>query len=542
MEFFSILRKPDIVLGATEDTSFRFEEESQDICPVKYEYKITNNIGKLTVYPSCSPIKYLKLRWNGELNFVEKVYGDQWERAGVNGAYLEWRSVMACRNLPWFTYLYADKKTACYGVKTGANSFASWRVDTHGITLFVNLCCGTEGVDLIEPLLALEVVELISQKGEDVYSVAKRFSRIMCDNPVLPKTPIFGINNWYWAYGEICQEIIEQETDYLMEMCKGTKNRPYMVVDDGWQVNRTFSSPPYIGGPWKDCNERFESLDKIVDSIHSRGAKAGLWFRPLLTMGTCPNDAVLEYKSTNGGGLILDPSHPYTLEHVYNDAKMFSDLGFDLLKHDFTVMDICGFGLSADNNDSTLFKVERKFFDKTKTTAIIFKNLYKAIQKGFGDKDIIACNTISHLTAGIHSIYRVGNDNSGYSFEWTRRDGINSVMRLPLNDTFYNVDPDCAAFTEMTNAKENLDFLRMCAVTGMTTFASVKPGILCKKDLEEINEIFKIADKNDKRLGIKNYENNANPEEFISEDKSEYIRFDWDRPFVGSRTVVDWFN
>jgi alpha-galactosidase len=542
MEFFSILRKPDKVTGVTEETPFRFEEDGQEVCPVKYEYKIIDGVGKLTVYPSGSPIKYLKLRWRGELNFVEKVYGDQWERAGVNGAYLEWRSVMANRILPWFTYLYADKKTACYGVKTGADSFAYWRVDTHGITLFVNLCCGNEGVNLTEPLLALEVVELFGEKNEDVYSVAKRFSSIMCEKPVLPKEPIFGVNNWYWAYGEISQEVVEKETDYLMEMCKGTKHRPYMVVDDGWQINRTFSSPPYIGGPWNHCNEKFESLDKMVKYIHGKGAKAGIWFRPLLTMGVCSSEAVLEYKSANGGGLILDPSHPYTLEHVYNDAKMFSDLGFDLLKHDFTVMDVNGFGLSADNNATSIFKEGRKFYDKTKTTATIIKNLYKAIQRGFGDKDIIACNTISHLTAGIHSIYRAGNDNSGYAFEWTRRDGINSVMRLPLNNTFYNVDPDCAAFTEKTHARENLDFLRMCAVTGMTAFASVKPGILSKEEIKEINEIFKIADENKKFLGIKNYEKNANPEEFISEDGKEYVRFDWDKVYDGARNVVDWFN
>jgi hypothetical protein len=51
--------------------------------------------------------------------------------------------------------------------RTGADSFAYWRVDNHGITLFVNLCCGNEGVNLIEPLLALEVVELFGEKNED---------------------------------------------------------------------------------------------------------------------------------------------------------------------------------------------------------------------------------------------------------------------------------------------------------------------------------------------------------------------------------------
>lgn len=544
MKFFSILRKPDKVTGVTEETPFRFEEDGQEVCPVKYEYKIENNVGKLVVYPSGSPIKYLKLRWRGELNFVEKVYGDQWERAGLNGAFLEWRSVMACRTLPWFTYLHANDVTACYGVKTGADAFAFWQVDTHGITLFVNLCSGNLGVDLQEELFALQVVELISDKGEDVYYVAQKFAKLMCDNPVEIKSPIFGVNNWYWAYGHISHEIVEKETDYLMKLSKGTKNSPYMIVDDGWQINRVFAEDnpeggEYIGGPWDKCNDKFKGMDKLTEMIHSKGAKAGIWFRPLLTKLDCPKEAILENKPN--GSVILDPSHPFTLKLVYEDAKRFSDWGFDLLKHDFTVFDVNGFGLSADRNAINLFKEDRVFFDKTKTTATVIKNLYKTIQEGFGDKDVIACNTISHLTAGIHSIYRVGNDNSGNAFEWTRRDGINSVMRLPLNRAFYCADPDCAAFTKKTRAKENIDFLRMCAITGMTTLASITPDSLTEDEIKEINEIFKITDEYKTFYGIKNYGKNANPEEFVSEN-GDCLRFDWDAVYDGARNVVDWFD
>ena len=74
MSFFSILRKPDSVIGATENTPFRFEESKQEVCPVKYDYVIEHGVGKLVVYPSGSPIKYLKLRFRGELNFVDKVF------------------------------------------------------------------------------------------------------------------------------------------------------------------------------------------------------------------------------------------------------------------------------------------------------------------------------------------------------------------------------------------------------------------------------------------------------------------------------------
>ena len=146
------------------------------------------------------------------------------------------------------------------------------------------------------------------------------------------------------------------------------------------------------------------------------------------------------------------------------------------------------------------------------------------------------------MSAGIHSLYRIGNDTSGRSFEWTRRDGINSLMRLPLNNAFYNADPDCAAFTNMVRADVNLDFLEMCALTGMTTLASVTPGILKPDEMKRINEIFKIADEGKGDFGIKDYEKNADPERFISADGKTEKFYNWNRVYNGSRVVLSWME
>jgi len=143
------------------------------------------------------------------------------------------------------------------------------------------------------------------------------------------------------------------------------------------------------------------------------------------------------------------------------------------------------------------------------------------------------------LVAGIHSIQRVGGDNSGNSFEWTRRHGINSMLRLPQNENFFIIDPDCAVFTDKVSVEANLDFLRMCALTGVTAFASIKPKLLSERDLTRISDIFKLADMNGMRYQIKDYETNANPERFGSSDGKEAV-FDWDRYFDGTRVVLDW--
>ena len=538
-KFVSVLRQPDVSYGATENSPFRYEEKATATNDVKFEYVVDGKSAKVIVYPSGSPVKFLKLRFKGDMRHVVSVYGDQWERGGVDNI-LEWRSIIGARQLPWFCFAKSEEKIACYGVKTGPNAFAFWQVDANGVTLYLNLCSSGGGTDLKDPLVACEVVEMLSFSGEDAFAVAKRFSKIMCEKPVLPKEPIFGVNNWYWAYGRISRESVNMETEHLLRMCDGTKHRPYMIIDDGWQFNRTYGMGNYIGGPWIP-NSKFGDMAATACDIHNKGAKAGLWFRPLLTIGDIPDEVKFAQMAN---GITLDVTHPYTLEKVETDARTIRSWGFDLIKHDFSTFDIVGVQavIGHEMMVSAFNKPGRVCFDKTVTVATAIKNFYKAIQRGAGDADVIGCNTVSHLTAGIHSCYRVGGDTSGRSWEWSRRNGINAMMRLPQNETFYLADPDCAAFTERVDPDLNLDFLEMCALTGVTTLASVTPNILTDKQMQRINQIYRIADENKSRHTIKYYDRTSEPEVFVSADGKEEKVYDWESPYDGARTEISWLN
>ena len=539
MEFISVLREPDLVLGALSDTPYRFEEEKERCeCPVKYEYKIEKNSAKVIVYPSGKPIKYLKLRFRGDLSFVDKVYGDQLERSAPK-APLEWRSIIPHRIMGWYSIAAGGGSAVGYGVKTGADSFAFWQLDAHGVTLFLNLMSGNEGVDLKEPLVACEVVMYNGREGESTYSVHRELCRLMCDKPKISHGPMFGVNNWYWAYGDITREIVLSECDALMDMAEGAVSRPAMIIDDGWQLNRTYSGNNYIGGPWLP-NDCFSDMQSVAEDIKKKGARPGIWFRPLLTLGRIPEGALLHKKS---GGQILDPSHPYTKERVFADAARIRGWGYEIIKHDFTTIDITDrANLSSEAYAAAVVSENISFYDKTKTTATVIKELYQTISNATEGADVIGCNTVSHLTAGIHSVNRVGGDTSGRLFEWTRQCGVNSVMRLPQNELFYIVDPDCAAFTDRVDPSLNLDYLEMCAITGMTTLASVTPGILTPKDKKRINSIFRTAAENKLRYIIDDYDKNSSPEKFISEKTGERIEFNWERAYDGVRFSYDWYN
>ena len=145
-----------------------------------------------------------------------------------------------------------------------------------------------------------------------------------------------------------------------------------MIIDDGWQKNRVPGAGNYIGGEWEP-NDKFKDMRKTADAIHAKDAKAGIWFRPLLTRGEVTKEAVL---CEECGGIILDPSHPFTLEKAYNDAKKLSDWGFDLIKHDFTTGDavtgqkvFSGFIFTADCWNRTI--VSRRSTNTTKKPHVL---------------------------------------------------------------------------------------------------------------------------------------------------------------------------
>ena len=146
--------------------------------------------------------------------------------------------------MPWYFIAGGEGNFAGWGVKTGANAFAFFNLDSRGITLFLDLTSGTSGTDLKEPIVACEIVEYIGEEGERAFSVSRKLCQKMCESPVKLKEPIFGTNNWYFAYGKISEESIYEEADYLLKMTRGTRHSPYLIIDDGWQRDRTYD-PPY---------------------------------------------------------------------------------------------------------------------------------------------------------------------------------------------------------------------------------------------------------------------------------------------------------
>ena len=540
--FINILRKPDSVLFQLDDSPYRFEEPTERETRGEIDFKVVNNEASITVLPSTSPIRRVKLRWRGDMSDVLLVLGDSLERnydisqGNVReGQVAMWRGVSPEMRLPWYFHVYDGEKLNSFGVKTGADAFCHFNVDEKGITLWLDLRSGGVGVDLKEPLLCARLVCKEGEVGKDPYLEARDFCKKMCEKPVLPKSPIFGVNNWYWAYGKVTHDIVMDETDNLMDMCRDAKSTPYMIIDDGWQVNRHEYLPGqnYIGGPWTGGNKGFPSMETTADYIKAKGAIPGIWFRPLLTDKISNPDMRSPFQDDCKGGVIIDPSHPDSLELVKEDVRRIVGWGYRLIKYDFSSFDIIGRYGRADGDPA--------LFDRTKTTCSVIKNFYKTIADAADGAEILGCNTINHIAAGILSAQRTGHDTSGRNYEITRAAASAAMIRLPQNNTFFSADPDCAAFTARVPIDANLDFLELCAITGVTTLASVTPGIIKGDDMKRIRRIYEIASYG----GL-----DAKPVNWVGHNAATTYRLNngdiyemnWSKTYDGCRLIFEWMN
>src|SRR6185503_96451 len=142
----------------------------------------------------------LQLRWRGSLAPTRLIMGDAWERGYGD---IEWRGLVPDRVMPWYFAAWDGRLTHGYGVRTGAKAFCFWQADAQGISLWIDVRSGGVGLELGErSLIACDVLCRAGRDGETAFAAIHAFCRQMCPNPRLPPKPVYGSNDWYWAYGK----------------------------------------------------------------------------------------------------------------------------------------------------------------------------------------------------------------------------------------------------------------------------------------------------------------------------------------------------
>ncbi|MBR7000621.1 MAG: alpha-galactosidase [Lachnospiraceae bacterium] len=156
-------------------------------------------------------------------------------------------------------------------------------------------------------------------------------------NRFTPRTDrkLFGYTSWYNHYQNISEGLI------LNALAGADERFDLFQIDDGFEA--------YVGD-WMDIDsEKFPNgLGEIVEQIHGKGMKAGIWLAPLVAETDSklfkehpdwfPKDSDGNYIYAGGnwsGFYPLDLNKAETVDYIREVLRFYKELGFDFFKLDF---------------------------------------------------------------------------------------------------------------------------------------------------------------------------------------------------------------
>lgn len=442
--------------------------------------KVAHDSLVLTLAAPSAPIAAVHVRWRVDGTTGLSVLGDAWERSYGD---LGWRNVIPERIMPWYFATWDGAACHGYGVKTDARAMCFWQLDPEGVSLWLNVSNGGNGVELGQRQLTMAtVVTRRGGEGEGALDAVAGLCRRMCGRASRPMNPIYGANDWDNTYGHSTAESILRDTDFIAELSPAGGVRPYSVIDEG-----------YFPG-----TQEWPSMNKLADDIRQRTVRPGIWIRPLrvpkgTAQGLLMPDARFGERKERAAELAFDPTIAEAKERIRGRVREAAGWGFEMIKHDFSAYDLLGQWGFEMGVRPTL--PGWSFNDRTQTNAEIIADLYALIRESAGEAMVLdGCNTVSHLGQGFFDMQRTGDDTSGRQWERTRRMGVNTLaFRLPQHGVFSVMDADMVGIREDVPWELNRQWLDVLARSGTTTIISA--GIPAKGPDQRaaIREAFQIA-------------------------------------------------
>jgi alpha-galactosidase len=485
--FVDLTRGPDSVSAQTADgdlTLMRGVDGHWDAAGIQMRTTRVAGALRVELTTSSARAKRIGLRWRAPLTGTRAILGDAWERAYGD---LAWRGFEPDRVMPWYVATWTGAHTHAYGVRTGAGALCSWFVDPGGISLWADVRSGAAPLELGSRVLAVcDVVCRAGRDGESAFAAIHAFCKEMCAAPRLSRAPVYGSNDWYYAYGKNSAATVLADADHIIELSPTGANRPFVVIDDGWQPGRGASRDG--AGTWDHSNEKFPDLPGLLADVRKRGARPGMWIRPLHAAAATPDSWRLA-RDRN----MLDPTVAGVNEKVSADISRLREWGCAMIKHDYSTYDI--FGRWGNQMGSALTRDGWAFAEGPKrTSAEVIGELYGTIRTAAGDTTIIGCNTVSHLSAGVFDVCRIGDDTSGTEWARTRKMGVNTLaFRGAQHGAFYTADADCVGVTNAIPWALNREWLDLVSRSGTMLFVSLAPDALGSDQKRDLRAALAMA-------------------------------------------------
>ncbi|MBE6530441.1 MAG: alpha-galactosidase [Ruminococcaceae bacterium] len=251
------------------------------------------------------------------------------------------------------------------------------------------------------------------------------------------KTPekIFGYTSWYNYYQDINEAQILRDLEALDDRFN------LFQIDDGYET--------YVGDWISVDPKKFPNgLSPIVEKIHAKGLKAGIWLAPFVAeeksdvyrnhpewLRRTKSGKPIKCGGNWSGFYALDLENKEAREHIEKSLRFFMDQGFDFFKLDF---------LYAANLP--------EYFGRTRS--MVAEEAYAFLRRVLGDRLILGCGATPFNCAGKFDYLRVGPDVSlEFDDIWfmriMHRERIstkvtlqNTVYRSFLNGVLFGNDPD----------------------------------------------------------------------------------------------------
>jgi alpha-galactosidase len=491
--FLDLLRNPDAVTtfesfqGTLPAGAARLQRRGEHWAGGQIEVasRVDRDALVLTLQSPSTPVALVHVRWQVETSEELKVLGDAWERSYGE---LGWRNVIPERVMPWYFATFEAASCHGYGVRTDARALCFWQLDLQGVSLWLNVASGGNGVELGQRSLTMAtVVTRRGAEGEPAIDSVAALCKAMCGRPTRSITPIYGANDWCYSYGQSTAESILRDTEFIVEVSPTAGVRPFSAIDGGW-TNGTAA--------WPD-------MGQLAAGIKQRTARPGIWVRPLeAPKDAAPKDAAeglllpnarFGYRKERAGEFAYDPTVPEAREKIRAKLRQAVEWGYEMVKHDYSTYDLLGQWGFEMGPQPTL--PGWSLHDRGKTNAEAIADLYALIREGVGNQVVVdGCNTVGHLGQGIFDLQRIGDDTSGHQWERTRRMGVNTLsFRLPQNGTFFTVDPDLVGLTEAIPWEFNRQWLDVLARSGAATIVSSAPSMRAREQQAALREAFQIA-------------------------------------------------
>lgn len=283
--------------------------------------------------------------------------------------------------------------------------------------------------------------DFVNYKGTVKDCLHKYFANYgKCDAPELR-----GYTSWYKHY-----QNIDEEKMYEALAGIDSDNYELFQIDDGFET---------FVGDWLDIDEKKfpNGLEPIVEAVHAKGLKAGIWLAPFVAETKSrlyrehpewimKRDSKEVFAGCNwSGDVALDIRNREVQEYIKRCLRYYSELGFDFFKLDFLYAAALGTGDTWDGKSDG---------DGKYTRAEIMRMAMKGIRETIPDKIILGCGVPISSAFNLVDYCRVGPDvslkfNDVAYMRFMHRERIstrttlqNTIFRSGMDGTVFRCDPD----------------------------------------------------------------------------------------------------